>query len=106
MFYYFVLTDEVEDKALPQDEGSKGEDERVTITDGHEVAEDESEDTGKDEDEVQVPDTMPEDARFIPLGFARQRPQTFYRGSDPEWQSFIEFAKDRKRCLSLRSKRC
>ena len=54
-----------------------------------------------DEDDVQVPETMPEDAIFIPLGFVRQRPHTPYSGSDPEWQSFVEFRKDRKRALAV-----
>ena len=44
---------------------------------------------------------MPEDAIFIPLGFVRQRPHTPYSGSDPEWQSFVEFRKDRKRALAV-----
>ncbi len=101
-----MITDEVEDESLPQHEGSKGEDKQITAIDGQELAEDEGGDKAEDEDDVQVPDIMPEDARFIPLGFARQRPQTFYKGSDPEWQSFIEFANDRKRGLFLRSKHC
>ena len=46
---------------------------------------------------------MPEDAIFIPLGFTHQRPQEFYKGSDPEWQSFIEFRKDREREKAVRS---
>ncbi|MCJ1445254.1 MAG: hypothetical protein MMC23_005759 [Stictis urceolatum] len=49
-----------------------------------------------DDDDL-VPEEQPEDAWFIPLGIARQVPQTFYKGEDPEWQSFIEFASDRKR---------
>ena len=47
---------------------------------------------------------MPEDAIFIPLGFTRQRPQTYYKGSDPEWQSFLEFRRDRDKEKAVRSK--
>lgn len=54
--------------------------------------------------EVNVPETMPEDAIFIPLGLARQRPETFYKGSDPEWQSFIEYRKDRQREPAIKSR--
>ena len=54
--------------------------------------------------EVNVPETMPEDAIFIPLGLARQRPETFYKGSDPEWQSFIEYRKDREREPAIKSR--
>lgn len=46
---------------------------------------------------------MPEDALFIPLGFTRQRPLEFYKGSDPEWQSFVEFRKDREKEKAVRS---
>lgn len=101
-----MITDEVEDKSLPRHKGSKREDEQITAIDGQELAEDEGEDKAEDEDEVQVPDIMPEDARFIPLGFARPRAQTFYKRSDPEWQSFAEFLHDRKRNVSLRGKHC
>ena len=57
----------------------------------------------QDEDEVQVPETMPEDALFIPLGKVRQLPDTHYKGSDPEWQSFVEFGQDRERRAAVRS---
>lgn len=59
--------------------------------DGNPVGEEEEEDV---EGEVQIPDEMPEDALFIPVGLTRQLPQEFYKGTDPEWQSFIEFRKD------------
>ena len=58
------------------------------------------------EAEIGVPETMPEDAIFIPLGFARQRPETYYKATDPEWQSFIEYRKDRERELAIMSKFC
>lgn len=57
----------------------------------------------EEEEDIQIPDEMPEDATFIPLGFAKQLPQTFYKGTDPEWQSFIEFSKDKKRSQLVRS---
>ena len=57
----------------------------------------------EDEDEVDIPEEMPEDAIFIPLGFTHQRPREYYKGSDPEWQSFIEFRKDREREKAVRS---
>lgn len=56
-----------------------------------------------EEEDVDVPAEMPEDALFIPLGLARQKPQTFYKGTDPEWQSFVDFSKDRKRSQLIRS---
>ena len=44
-----------------------------------------------------------DDTLFIPLGFAYQLPQTFYKGSDPEWQSFIQLSRNKKRCAFLKS---
>ena len=64
----------------------------------------EQESNKEDEEDVKIPDEMPEDAVFIPLGRVRQLPQTFYKGTDPEWQSFIEFSKDKKKSLAVRSK--
>lgn len=58
----------------------------------------------EDEDDDEIPDTIPEDAIFIPLGLIHQCPPTFYRGSDPEWQSFLEFSKDVERSINIRRK--
>ena len=66
-------------------------------------ANDAQDDDKIDEDDVQVPDVMPEDAFFIPLGRVRQLPHTHYKSSDPEWQSFVEFGSDRKRPVAVRS---
>ena len=57
-----------------------------------------------EEDDFQIPEEKPENAVFIPLGFTRQLPHTFYKGTDPEWQSFMEFAKNKQRTLAIRSK--
>lgn len=66
-------------------------------------AEDEDEDEDEDEEGL-VPEIMPDDALFIPLGLAHQRPQTYYKGTDPEWQSFLEFASDHNRSYQVRSR--
>lgn len=59
---------------------------------------------GADEgEEGPVPEPIPEDAIFIPLGLIRQRRTSYYKGSDPEWQSFVEFSQDRKRSIDVRS---
>lgn len=70
-------------------------------------AQDEDEDGDEDEDEDEedlVPEKMPDDALFIPLGLAHQRPQTYYKGTDPEWQSFLTFASDHNRNYQVRSR--
>ncbi|KAL8703869.1 MAG: hypothetical protein Q9201_002958 [Fulgogasparrea decipioides] len=43
-----------------------------------------------------------EDAIFIPLGFAYQLPRQFYKGTDPEWQSFVKLSHDKNLCNSLK----
>ena len=53
-------------------------------------------------EEVTVPDEIPDNAWFIPMGFARQLPQAYYRGRDPEWQSFREFAHDNTKNMQIR----
>lgn len=52
---------------------------------------------GEEDVEDVVPDTLPDDAWFIPLGWAHQCPQTYYKRSDPEWQSYLDFARDQRR---------
>jgi hypothetical protein len=43
---------------------------------------------GEEEDEEEV------DSLFIPFGWPKRQPRTYYKGSDPEWQEFIKFSKD------------
>ena len=73
------------------------------VTDESKNRSEEGDEAGGDENEVEIPETMPEDATFIPLGFARQRPETYYKATDPEWQSFIEYRKDREREPAIKS---
>ncbi len=42
---------------------------------------------------------------FIPLGFPYKLPRTYYKGTDPEWQSFIQLSKDKKQCNNLKCER-
>lgn len=67
----------------------------------------EQEDGDDDEEgEWEEADEEPE-GLFIPLGFAKPRPRTFYRGSDPEWQEFRKLAPDTKKHTKMRGEiRC
>lgn len=89
--------DKYEDEAENENEEEDDEDEDDN-DDG--VLEEEDNDEGE---EGLVPEPIPEDAIFIPLGLARQRRTSYYKGSDPEWQGFVEFSRDRKRGLGVRS---
>lgn len=64
----------------------------------------ENDDDDGEEDEDYDAEPIPEDALFIPVGFVHERPRTYYKGSDPEWQSFLEFSKDKKRKTHICSK--
>ena len=58
--------------------------------------EEENEQSANDDEDFD--DTEPdEDSIFIPLGFAKRKERSFYRGSDPEWQEFIKLANDHER---------
>ncbi|KAL8867274.1 MAG: hypothetical protein Q9174_005768 [Haloplaca sp. 1 TL-2023] len=54
-----------------------------------------SEEADEEEDE--------EGSVFIPLGLAYELPRQYYKGSDPEWQSFIKLASDKQRCNYLKN---
>jgi hypothetical protein len=53
----------------------------------------------EEEDEEDYDDAI----LFLPTGLSRQRPQTFYKGSDPEWQEYKKLAGDRPRLEKIRS---
>ena len=66
---------------------------------GREVAEDDEEEYDDDDQEE---DDEEEGLIFFPTGFSRPRPRQFYRGSDPEWQTFVRLCKDRQRMDKIR----
>lgn len=99
-YLHFVVGPNVEeDEAAKPQPKKKSSKEATTVhnKDGEQGTEEEGLDAAT------VPETMPEDAIFIPLGWANKLPPTLYKGSDPEWQSFIEFSHDRQRSLRIRS---
>lgn len=79
-----ILGEEIEEEE--QHEGNK----RVKATT--------QEKQGKDGDE----DENLEDAIFIPLGFVHQLPRTYYKRSDPVWQSFLEASKNPPKMNTIR----
>ena len=89
--------DEYEDQAENDNEEENGEADDDEDDDLSAGEEDDKDEKGT------VPEAIPEDAIFIPLGLVHQRPPSFYKGTDPEWQSFVDFARDRKRGHFVRS---
>ena len=83
--------------------GAKSDAPSKTQGESGDKANDGGQEDGVDEDDVEVPDVMPQNALFVPLGRPRQIPQTYYKGTDPEWQSFIDFRKDRKKAGDVQS---
>ena len=80
-----------------EETGKKSGSPSKTQEESRDKTNDGAQEDGVDEDDVEVPAVMPENALFFPLGRPRQIPQTYYKGTDPEWQSFIEFRNDHKR---------
>lgn len=100
-YWHVVLDAEVEDdQAINTDRGlvKAGAEEDAAKQEGA-VTE------ANAQDDITVPDEIPDDAIFIPLGRARQRPKEYYKGSDQEWQSFMELAHDKKRNVLVRRER-
>lgn len=92
------VDDEAEDEYEQAEHGDEEEDEDDDDDD------DDEEEEEDDEGEVHsIPEAIPEGAIFIPLGLVRQRRPSFYKGTDPEWQSFVEFSRDKKRSHVIRS---
>lgn len=88
------ITEEVveDDKQQSKRLGSPISDEDEAEESSEEVEED-------DEEEEEYDDAL----IFLPTGFSRPKPRTFYRGSDPEWQEFRKLATDRPRMEKIRS---
>ncbi|KAH3945540.1 hypothetical protein HBI81_083440 [Parastagonospora nodorum] len=55
--------------------------------------------TEEEEDDDDTEDIL----LFLPTGFSRPSPRTFYKGSDPEWQEFKKLATDRPRVEKIRN---
>lgn len=55
-----------------------------------------------DAEDYDVEDEEELEPIFIPLGWTKARPRTYYKGSDPEWQEFRRIAPDHKRHAKMR----
>ena len=88
-------------KPQPDDKQADGIEKKERDEEDGEESEEEEEDDDDDEDSI-VPDEQPEDAIFIPLGLVRQCDKTYYKSSDPEWRSFVEFAVNKERNEKVR----
>lgn len=67
------------------------------------LIDDEEDEEAEVEEERTSEEIKEDDTIFIPLGFAYKLPQRFYKGTDPEWQSFVQLSKDKKLCEFLKS---
>ena len=88
-------------KKLFEDGKSQPDDNQVPGEEDQEKSKEEDD----DDDDLIVPEEQPGDAIFIPLGLVRQCEQTYYKSSDPEWKSFVEFAVNKERNEKVR-RRC
>ncbi|KAL5409784.1 hypothetical protein PMIN03_005770 [Paraphaeosphaeria minitans] len=70
---------------------------------GREITpEEEAEWEVQDNEEGEEEEEEEESLLFFPTGFSRPKPRSFYRGSDPEWQTFVRLARDRPRVEKIR----
>jgi hypothetical protein len=65
---------------------------------GREIKDEEEDEWEEQDDDEEEDDGL----IFFPTGFSRPRPRTFYRGSDPEWQTFTRLAPNRQRIDKIR----
>ncbi|KAF2650216.1 hypothetical protein K491DRAFT_707704 [Lophiostoma macrostomum CBS 122681] len=59
-------------------------------------------DGGPIDEEEDEEDEEGEALFFLPTGFSRPKPRTFWKGSDPEWQEFRRIAQDKERVVRIR----
>lgn len=96
-----VEEDEVDDKKPGRwKKHVRKEDGTLEEVDDKEANEEEDED---EEDEEEDEEDEYDDAiLFLPTGFSRMKPTTFYKGSDPEWQEFKKVSQDKARIERIR----
>jgi hypothetical protein len=78
------------------------EGERTATRSGGQPGQDGWTTVGQDVDDEDEDDEYDDAILFLPTGFSRLRPRTFYKGSDPEWQEFKKLAADRPRVDKIR----
>ena len=96
--YYVVRHFLKEEESEKDDNTNEAPSKLLDSEDGKETSDQDEE----SEDEIQLPDTMPEDAIFIPLWFPKEKPQYLYKGSDPEWQSYTAFSRNQDKVKKVR----
>ena len=95
-----ILKDRRDEKEQRKGETGYEEEEGEEEEEEEEDFEAEEEEVEEDEDSMAQP--VPENAMFIPLSSVRKRQPPYYKGSGPEWQSFLELAKEPKRLHQIR----
>lgn len=68
---------------------------------GREIT-DQDEEDWKEQEDGDEEEEYDDGLLFFPTGFTRPAPKTFYRGSDPEWDTFIQIARDHQRMDKLK----
>lgn len=103
---YLGLEVEIEEEEEAEQQTKPGRwKKQVRKEDGslEEVDDEEANEDGEDEDEEDADEEEYDDAvLFLPTGFSRLKPKTFYKGSDPEWQEFKKVSQDKKRIERIR----
>lgn len=77
------------------------EDGTLDEVDDEEANEEEDEDEDEDDEDEEEED-YDDGIFFLPTGFSRTKPTSFYKGSDPEWQEFKRVTQDKARIERIR----
>lgn len=99
VYWHYFIGPGQEDEEVTSDGGGI----ERSLSEGNETHRREPDVVADTTGDITTEDVQPDDAMFIPLGWARQCPMTFYKGSDPEWQSFVKLAQDKEMSLFIRS---
>jgi hypothetical protein len=93
-----IEEEEVEEKRKPGRWKKQVRKEDGSLEDVDDEEANDEEDEDEDDDEEEYDDAI----LFLPTGFSRLKPKTFYRGSDPEWQEFKKVTQDKARIERIR----
>ena len=99
--HYLGLEVEIEEEEVEEERKPGRWKKQVRKEDGS--VEEVDDEEANEEDEEEDEDEEYDDAiLFLPTGFSRLKPKTFYKGSDPEWQEFKKVSQDKARIERIR----
>ncbi|KZM25580.1 uncharacterized protein EKO05_0001936 [Ascochyta rabiei] len=99
---YLGLEIEIEEEEKEEAKQKPGRWKKQVRKEDGSLEEVDDEEANEEQDEEGDEDEYDDAILFLPTGFSRRKPHTFYKGSDPEWQEFKNIIKDKKRVERIR----